>query len=384
MRVDGVYYSLILGPRRAVAAFIEEAAHDEFSEQRVYVGGYAGADQVGLQAFGFDAASGALTPQGGTAGITNPSFFVVHPTSGRLYTVGETHAEQDGVPPTVWAVDVAPDDPGRLTPINSQPSGGDFPCHVALDASGRWLVVSNYGSGSVGVFPVEADGALGAMNDFVQHEGHGPNPERQAGPHAHSSIFSPDNRFLIVADLGIDALVVYQFDAQAGRLTEHDRVAARAGAGPRHMAWQPGQPRLFVANELDSSVAVYKYDASAGQLVEGQVYSTLPAEAPENWVADIHVAPAGDRVYVSNRGHDSIAIFRIGGDGRLRARRSRCAAGSGRATSRSRRAAGSCWRRTSIVTQWPCCRSIRGQRGWARRWRRSRFLGRRVCSLRET
>jgi 6-phosphogluconolactonase len=285
-------------------------------EQLVYVGSYAAADQVGLQVFDFDAASGALTAQGGTAGISNPSFFVVHPSTGRIYTVGETDAAQDGIAPTVWAVDVA-SDPVRLTPINSQPSGGDFPCHVVLDGSGRWLVVSNYGSGSVAVFPVEAEGALGAMNDFVQHEGHGPHPERQAGPHAHSALFSPDNRFLIVADLGMDAVVVYQFDAEAGRLAEHDRVAARPGAGPRHMAWQPGQPRLFVANELDSSVAVYKYDAGAGQLVEGPVYSTLPADAPESWVADIHVAPAGDRVYVSNRGHDSIAIFRIGGDGRL-------------------------------------------------------------------
>jgi 6-phosphogluconolactonase len=288
----------------------------ESVEQRVYVGSYAAADQSGLQAFDFDPASGAMTPRGGTAGISNPSFFTIHPVTGRIYAVGETHVEQDGIVPTVWAVDVAPE-PLRLTPINSQPSGGDFPCHVALDATGRWLVVSNYGSGSVGVFPVEADGALGAMSDFVQHEGHGPNPERQAGPHAHSAIFSPDNRFLIVADLGIDALVVYQFDAATGRLTAHDRAAAQPGAGPRHMAWQPGPPRLFVANELDSTLAVYDYDTAAGRLTPGPVLSTLPGPVPENWVADIHVAPEGERVYVSNRGHDSIAIFGVAAAGGL-------------------------------------------------------------------
>lgn len=283
------------------------------SEQVLYVGSYADADQAGIYRFRLDEGDGTLTLTEALAGIASPSFLVVHPNGRWLYTVSETPRAR-GVP-AVWAVQVAAGG-GGLAPINEQPSGGDWPCHLALDGSGRWLVVSNYGSGSVGVLPIGVDGAVGALTALVQHTGSGPHAERQAGPHAHSALFTPDNRFVIVADLGMDALVVYRFDAAAGTLTGHSRAAARAGAGPRHMGWLPGRPILYVANELDSTVAVYDYDG-AGGLQARQVAATLPPDAPENYVADLHVDAAGERVYVSNRGHDSLAIFRVGADGGL-------------------------------------------------------------------
>jgi 6-phosphogluconolactonase len=283
---------------------------------RLYAGSYAAADRPGLYTFDFDAATGALTAQGALAGIANPSFLALHPTRPWLYAVSETHQQEDGAPGAVWAVR-REDATGHMELINGQPSGGDWPCHLAIDASGRWLVVSNYGTGSVGVLPIQADGALGELTDLVQHEGRGPDPERQTGPHAHSAIFSPDGRFLIVADLGMDALLIYRFDGEAGRLAPHVQVATSPGTGPRHMAWQPGAPRLYVAHELASRVAVYDYDPAAGALQERHILDTLPPQAPRNWVADIHVTPEGDRVFVSNRGHESLAVFDILPDGAL-------------------------------------------------------------------
>ena len=282
----------------------------------LYAGSYAGADQPGIYAFTFDAASGALEARGAWGGVANPSFLVVHPDGRRLYAVGETSQAQDGAPGAVWALG-RPTEADPLTPLIQQPSGGDWPCHLAFDASGRWLVVSNYGSGTVEVLPLLADGTLGAPTDRQAHAGHGPNPERQTGPHAHSTTFTPDGRFAIVADLGLDALVVYEFDPATGRLHAHATCQTRPGAGPRHLAFHPAGTPLYVANELANTVAVYAYDAAQGGLSEQQVVPTVPPGAPENTVADIHIDPAGERLYVSNRGHDSIAVFAVGAGGQL-------------------------------------------------------------------
>ena len=285
------------------------------SQRLLYIGSYAAADQPGIYAFTFDDATGELTRHGSFAGITNPSFLVMHPNGRWLYAVSET-SQQDGTPGEVWALRCIRES-WSIEPINHRASGGDAPCHLEIDATGRWLLVSNYSSGTVGVLPILEDGSLGEMSDLIQHHGSGPNAGRQEGPHAHSATFTPDQRFAIVADLGIDALLVYAFDPVAGRLREHTRTATRPGAGPRHMAFHPNGKHVFVANELDSTVAVYSYDAAGGELHEEQIVDTLPPNAPENTVADIHVSSAGDRVYVSNRGHESIAIFQVGADGQL-------------------------------------------------------------------
>jgi 6-phosphogluconolactonase len=280
------------------------------------VGSYAPADRPGIYAFAFDGATGALTSLGATPLIANPSFLAVHPNRRWLYAVSETAQAVDGAPGAVWALryDLAP---WRLEPINAQPSGGDHPCHLALDPSGRWLIVSNYTSGSLAVLPLGPDGALGATADHVQHRGHGPHPERQGGPHAHSAAFAPGGCFVLVADLGIDQILVYRFDASNGRLTAHTHAEARPGAGPRHLAFHPNGEWVYVANELDSTVGVYAFDAAAGALRERQVVETLPPGAPANTVADIHLSPDATRLYVSNRGHNSLAVFAVAPDGRL-------------------------------------------------------------------
>jgi 6-phosphogluconolactonase len=282
----------------------------------LFVGGYAPATQQGLHAFRFDDATGALTARGSFTGIVNPSFLVAHPHRPWLYAVSETSQPNDGAPGAVWALRFERE-PLTIQSVNHQPSGGDGPCHLQLDATGQWLFVSNYGTGSVRVLPIREDGSLGEMSDHAQHHGRGPNAQRQEGPHAHSATLSPDNRFAIIADLGLDQLVIYQFDAARGQLSPHGQMHTRPGAGPRHLAFHPNGRIVYVANELDNTVSMCAYDAANGALREVKTLETLPPNAPENIVADIHLSPSGQRLYVSNRGHNSVAVYAVNADGRL-------------------------------------------------------------------
>lgn len=285
-------------------------------KQLYFVGSYAAQGQPGVTAFDFDASAGDVTVRGGFSGIQNPSFLALHPNGRWLYAVSETGLAQDGDYGSIWSLSY--ERPSLdIQPINSQSTKGDWPCHLEIDRTGRWIVASNYGSGNAALFPILDSGGLGEMAAFVQHEGQGPNNARQEGPHAHSATFSPDNRFLIVADLGIDQLMVYQFDEARGSLTLHDNVQSAPGAGPRHMVFHPGGHRLFVANELDSTVTVYGYRAADGALEALQTLSTLPSPDPESTAADIHLSASGRRLYLSNRGHNTIAVFEVGEDGAL-------------------------------------------------------------------
>jgi 6-phosphogluconolactonase len=282
----------------------------------IVVGSYADATQPGIHLFRFDYAAGTLTPHGAIAGIANPSFVAAHPHRPWLYAVSETSKDHDGTPGSVWALRLARD-PVTLQPANHQPSGGDSPCHIQLDASGRWLFVCNYGSGTIAVLPIQPDSTLGEMTDLVQHHGSGAHPQRQAAPHTHSSACTPDQRFVVVADLGIDHLLVYAFDSAAGKLSAHTHVRTRAAAGPRHIAFHPSGRFMYVTNELDNTVSVYDYHAGDGALHERQTIETVQPGPLDNAAAHIHVAPSGRHVYVSNRGHDSITIFDVEADGRL-------------------------------------------------------------------
>jgi 6-phosphogluconolactonase len=256
-----------------------------------------------------DDATGALTFRASTDRIANPSFVVESPSGRRLYVVSEL---DEG---SVVAVER-----NGLQIVARQPSGGALPCHLAIDGTGRWLAVANYGSGSMALLPVEAETVIGAPVQLVQHEGRGPHPERQAGPHAHTTAFSPDNRFALVTDLGRDRIVVYSFDADDGQLQPRHEVATRAGAGPRHVVFGRGGTHLYVSNELDSTVGVYRYGPATGQLEEQQTADIGTARADEGMPAEIAVAPAGDRVVVSGRGENIIVSFTIGGGGSLRRR----------------------------------------------------------------
>jgi len=282
----------------------------------VLAGSYAESHQPGIYAFDFDEDSGALNPLGQFAGIKHPSFITAHPNGKWLYAVSETGHASDGVAGGVCALSFERQ-PWQMNLLNSQPSGGDWPCHLQIDATGRWLFVSNYGAGNAGVLPILEDGALGVMTALVSHSGHGPNAQRQEGPHAHSATLTPDNAFALVADLGIDALMMYRFSAQDGSLKLHREIRTRPGAGPRHMAFHPSGQWAFVVNELDSTVTAYTYSAADGNLTEKQTIEGLPPGAPENTAADIHLNRAGTRLYTSNRGHNSVAVFDVAADGTL-------------------------------------------------------------------
>ena len=279
------------------------------------VGSYASADEPGIHAFRMHG-DGRLTPLGATGGVARPSYVIPHPARNVLYAVGELDRTEHGVAGRVWALAIERD-PWMLRPLNDLPSGGDLPCHLRLDPTGGWLVVSNYGSGTVGLLRLAADGSLAEMTATVQHQGRSVRRGRQDGPHAHSAVVTPDGRLVLVADLGTDRIVSYQLERGTGALVPHGETTARPGAGPRHMAFDPTGRRLYVTNELDSTVSLYEFTPTSGALSEAQVVATLPGAVDGNLVADIALSRSGDRLYVSNRGHDSIAVFGVSPGGRL-------------------------------------------------------------------
>ncbi len=288
------------------------------SHRTLYLSGYATAEQPGIHAFTFDITNGQLGPAWSFAGIVNPSFITLHPNKRWLFAVSEMSRHKEGHPGEVWALHLsAQGDTEPPREINHRGSNGDWPCHLTIDGSGRWLLVANYQSGNVSVFPILENGSLGDMADNVQHHGHGPNPDRQEGPHTHSTIFTPDQRFVIVADLGLDQLVIYAFDATIGKLHEHARVYCEPGSGPRHMVFHPNGQQFYVSHELNNTVVAYDYEAAHCTFAERQTIRTVPANSGENLTADIHISTAGDRLFVSNRGNDSIAIFPITAQGLL-------------------------------------------------------------------
>jgi 6-phosphogluconolactonase len=249
---------------------------------------------------------------GVTEGIRNPSFLAIHPTGRFLYAVSEVN-DAEGKPGGAVSAFSLDRKSGRLTPLNHQSSAGAGPCYVATDKTGKVAVVANYGSGTIASLPIKADGSLEKAASAIQHEGSSVVPNRQAGPHAHSINVSPDNRFAVAADLGIDKLMIYKVDPATGKLTANDPAFAAApqGGGPRHFAFHPSGRFAYVCNEIKSSVTAFAYDPAKGSLTEIQTITTLPEEVDRNSTAEIQVHPSGKFVYCSNRGHDSLAIFTV-------------------------------------------------------------------------
>ena len=273
-----------------------------------FVGSYGPADEPGITWLALDD-DAELELLGVHTGIQNPSFLALHPGRGHLYAVSETGLEPDGAHGSVHAFRVERDETSvELVEINSRSTEGDYPCHLAVDAGGDWLAVSNYGTGNVAVFPIGPDGDLGPMTSFAQHRGSGPSP-RQESPHTHSTVFTPDMRFLLVADLGIDRIVTYAFDRESGSLERRGELTASPGAGPRHLAFHPDGRHVLFVNELDNTITLCAYDPSEGGLAQLQTLPTLPDAAPDNTAADIQLSASGRHVYVSNRGHDSVAAY---------------------------------------------------------------------------
>lgn len=289
----------------------------------VYVGTYTGRGGArGIELLRLDPASGDLVPAGTAAEAANPSFLAIHPSRRYLYAVsevGEFEGRKTGVV-GAFAIDPAT---GALRLVNRQSSEGTGPCHVSVDPSGRCVLVANYGGGSVAAFPIKADGGLGPAGSSIQHRGSGPHPRRQEGPHAHCIVPDPGGRFAFAADLGLDKVLVYRLDAAAAELRPHEppSVSVDPGSGPRHFAFHPGGKWAYVINELSSTVTAFRYDAARGMLEPFQTVSTLPADFKgSNSTAEVVVSPDGRTLYGSNRGHDSLAVFRIDAtDGRLTA-----------------------------------------------------------------
>lgn len=258
-----------------------------------------------------DSGSGQLSVQSMVVSNENPSYVRLHPGRRYLYAVNEL----DKGRASSFAVDPST---AELTLLNSQPTGGATPCFAGYDPEGKFLMVANYSSGNLTVFPIRADGKLDPHSDLVTHVGSGPYLGKQA--HAHSIAFDPSGAYAIAADLGIDRLLVYKLDRVHGilNLIEGSGAAAKPGAGPRHFIFHPNGQILYCANELNSTVLVCSWDGSKGLLTPVQDISTLPVGfAGENAVADIHLNPSASTLYVSNRGHNSLAVFRVAADGEL-------------------------------------------------------------------
>jgi 6-phosphogluconolactonase len=295
------------------------AANDSSKGRYVlFVGTYTDKQSKGIYAYRFDSASSELTPLGMAAEAINPSFLAIDPSHRFLYAVNEVQKYEDANSGAVsaFAIDTQKGDrqTGKVQLLNAVASRGADPCYIAFDKTGKYALVANYTGGSVAVFPVQADGHIGESSAFVQHVGSSVNRERQEGAHAHWIETTPDNRFAIAVDLGLDELLIYRFDAKNGSLTPNDPpyVKLDPGAGPRHLAFHPNGKFAYVVNELQSSITAFAYDASRGELRKLNTVSTLPKNfSGSNDTAEIKVHPSGKFLFASNRGHDSIALFSI-------------------------------------------------------------------------
>lgn len=266
----------------------------------------------GIHVFELDPEAGELTPVNVVRGVRNPSFLCFDRSGDHLYAVNELKRHDKGEGGTVSAFSVRGDGTD-LSFLGLQPTGGTDPCHVSIDNSGRYVMVANYMSGSVSVYPRRADGSLERASAFVQHSGSSVDSNRQEGPHAHSSVFDAANRFVFVSDLGADRVIAYRFDSATGGITEEDGggIGMEPGAGPRHIVFDADGAFAYVVNELHSTVTVCRFYPESGRLEQIQSRSTLPAGfSGDNDAAGIELHPSGSFLYVSNRGDESIATFR--------------------------------------------------------------------------
>lgn len=308
-----------MGMRAFITAAFSLVAFSTVSAESlpVYFGTYTGPENSskGIYRSTLDLDTGKLSDPILAAEARNPSFLEIHPNGKFLYAVSE-NGRAGSV--SAYAIDT---DKGDLKFLNERPSGGAGPCHVTIDHAGKNLLVANYGSGSASVIPIKPDGRLGELTGFAQHHGSSVNPERQKEPHAHSINVSLDDRFAFVADLGIDKIMIYRLDIEKGTIVANSPPFAKikAGAGPRHFCFHPNGKYAYVINELDCTVTAFAYESDSGVLREIQTVTTLPnGFNGSNTCAEVRVHPSGKFLYGSNRGHDSIVVYRIDqADGKL-------------------------------------------------------------------
>jgi 6-phosphogluconolactonase len=278
----------------------------------LFAGTYTSGDSKGIYVYKFNTATGEVTPVS-TVASDNPSYLAIAPGGSYLYAANESPAAGPG---SVSAYSFSKTT-GKLVFLDKQPSGGNSPCYVSVDAHRKWVMVANYGGGNLAALPVNQDGSLAPLTELIQHTGQGVNRDRQEKPHVHSAIFSPDERFLLVADLGLDKLSVYNFNADASpfplaTLPNADSVVnILPGSGPRHTAFARNKPYVYLINEMAGSVDAFRY--TGAKFTSFQRISSHPAGYNKGiGSADIHISPNGRFLYVSNRGDaNNIAIFAI-------------------------------------------------------------------------
>jgi 6-phosphogluconolactonase len=278
----------------------------------LYAGTYTDTKSKGIYGYRFDAATGQLISLGLKAEIENPSFVVTDPGHRFLYAVTEigNDGETSGI---VSSFAIDPKN-GDLKLLNRVSSGGAGPCHLTVNSTGKMLFVANYEGGSVAAFALKEDGSIGKQTGFDQHRGSSIDLLRQEGPHAHEVVLSSNDRFLLVPDLGTDAISIYKVNAVKGTFTLNDPALAsvKRGSGPRHLVLSPGGTFAYLVCEMGSSVDVFSFDPAKGSLTFVQTISALPPGfIEENDSAEIQIDAAGRFLYASNRGHDSIAVFAI-------------------------------------------------------------------------
>ena len=304
-----IMLALITWPDNPVTAPIKDG------QSIVYVGTFRRESSKGIYAWRLNTNSGTMVPLGLVADTMRPLFIALHPNRRFLYAVSRpTAVDRQNVGVVLaYAIDTKT---AGLTMLNSFPTRGIDPAYVAVDRAGRNLLVANFGSnkgdGCVTVFPIKKDGSLAEASDFIQYSGVGVHPQRQQGPHSHAINVSPDNRFVFVADLGLDKIFVYHFDAEQGKLRPNDPASAtlKPGAGPRQFVFHPSGKFFYVVNEIQSTVTTFTY--AAGSLKEVQTVSTLRQGFTGNsTAATVQVHPSGRFLYASNRGADDIAVYSI-------------------------------------------------------------------------
>jgi len=288
-------------------------AEPKSGKMRVYIGTYTNKTSKGIYLLTLDLANGALSAPELVAETASPSFVAVGPHKKYLYAcneVGDFGGKKSGAV-SAYAIDPQT---GKLTFLNREASGGDGPCHLSVDHTGRSVLVANYGGGSVGVLPVNSDGSVSPMTSFVQHHGSSVDKGRQQGPHAHFVTVDASNKHAFCADLGMDQVIIYRFDPEKHDLNSNDPHSARVapGSGPRHMVFHPNNKFAYVINEMGSTVNAFAFDPKTGAMTQLQTISSLPTGFMGNTTtAEIAIHPSGKFLYGSNRGHDSIVAYSV-------------------------------------------------------------------------
>jgi 6-phosphogluconolactonase len=275
----------------------------------VFVGSYAESENSGVYVYTFDEGTGKLTLVDEVVGLKNPTFLNIDPDLHKLYAISETQSTEGNKIGEVVAFAVDPTS-GALELINRKNSVQSTTCHIQRDPGGKFLTVTSYHGGMIGMISIEKDGSLGELLDVKQHEGHSIDPERQDRPHPHSSFFSPDGEVLFVQDLGLDIIQAYSIDSDKQQFINKGSVNLYPGAGPRHLTFHPNGKYAFVINELDSTITSYTYHAERGELIQRETVTTLPIDFKgDNGCAEIAISQDGQFVYGSNRGHDSLVVY---------------------------------------------------------------------------